>query len=517
MRTAERRLGQLLGGKYRLDEVLATGGMGIVYGGVHVATGRAVAIKLLRPELVHEPDLVRRVSAEARLAVEASHPNVVEVLDAGADEQGVPYLVLERLQGDTLEAWLGERLSLLATVQVLVPIVNALAALHRSGILHRDVKPSNIFVHRDGAGRVTPKLLDFGIAKALEGAGATLTGVALGTPAYMAPEQALGISAAGPGSDVWAVAVVFVRCLTGRLPFAEGVAQRAGVLRGGLTTEHLRDVPAPVVAVLSRALRLDPSERHSSMVEFRSALLGAAASTDASVSWPSESTSGYDADHWALGPSPRAAAPLSQRREQLGRPRDVPTRTLSPVPASPPRRLPWRTLALLALAAMAASMALQVGSGDPRPAGSIRAAAPGLDAFVAALEVPVEEKAGAALDRRPGALGAAASTPAPDASAPAAGSSPRAALAPEPNPSPLAPPGPSSKADPEKLRQAARTRREHLAKESERRGELDRKPEPEAKEDRNRQRESEPRTELDRKAELERAARLGANRSPIIE
>src|SRR5262249_22039583 len=147
----------LLDGKYRLEELLARGGMGLVYAARHQATGRAVAVKLLRAELVTHHDLVRRISGEAQLAVEASHPNVVDVLDAGADPAGIPYLVLERLYGCTLEALIQTPLSLLATAQALMPIMNALGSLHRAGILHRDIKPSNLFLSRDGNGRVTPK------------------------------------------------------------------------------------------------------------------------------------------------------------------------------------------------------------------------------------------------------------------------------------------------------------------------------------------------------------------------
>jgi serine/threonine-protein kinase len=333
--------------------------MGLVYDAVHVTTGRAVAVKLLRPELVMDPALVRRVSEEARLAVEASHPNVVEVLDAGADEQGIPYLILERLYGDVLEAWLREPLTLVATTQVLVPIMGALVALHRSGIVHRDIKPSNIFVHRDVSGRLTPKLLDFGIAKALESSGCTLTGVALGTPAYMAPEQAMGSAAAGPASDLWAMAVVFVRCVTGRLPFTQSIAQRVGILRLGLTPEDLSAIPEPVARVLVRALQLDPSERHASMAEFRSELLGVLVAMAPQHPWPNASTLGYDAEHWSLPPAPgQARAPgAGEERDGLrGRPLDSPTRTLTPLrtglarsASSGPRVVGWVSLTLLCL------------------------------------------------------------------------------------------------------------------------------------------------------------------------
>jgi eukaryotic-like serine/threonine-protein kinase len=167
------RIGTLLGGKYRIEALLAVGGMGIVYAARHQQTARAVAVKLLRRELATRPDLVRRVSAEARLAVEAAHPNVVEVLDAGADEQDVPYVVLERLYGKPLDALISEPLRISSMAQAIVPVINALVRLHAAGIVHRDIKPSNIFISGRAGERITPKLLDFGIAKALEGASAT--------------------------------------------------------------------------------------------------------------------------------------------------------------------------------------------------------------------------------------------------------------------------------------------------------------------------------------------------------
>jgi eukaryotic-like serine/threonine-protein kinase len=294
VRAAELASGRLLSGKYQLNERIATGGMGIVFAGVHLATGRKVAIKRLRPELSHQPELAQRVCAEA------------------------PFVVLERLSGDTLEAWLSKPLPLLPTVQVLLPIVNALVSLHQLGIVHRDIKPSNIFVHSDSAERVTPKLLDFGIAKALAEAGLTLTGVVLGTPAYMAPEQALGAAAVSPANDIWAIAVVFVRCLTGKLPFTREALQRVGLLRNGLSHQDLDGVPEPLALVLAKALHLEPSERHSSMDQFRELLLQALRSIDPSAAWPGESTSGYDRGSCTLPAACGVRSPQPQSDSEFG-------------------------------------------------------------------------------------------------------------------------------------------------------------------------------------------------------
>ncbi len=250
--------------------MLALGGMGVIYSACHELTGRSVAIKLLRPELATRPELMRRVSIEARLAVEASHPNVVEVLDAGADELGIPYVALERLYGRPLEELLGERLSLLAAVQALMPVINALVALHEAGIVHRDIKPSNIFSSCE-AERAVPKLLDFGIAKASSSADSTLSSVAVRTPSYMAPEQALGCVAPGPAADVWSMAVVLVRCLTGRLPFAAVREKGPSASSFAFDAASADGVPRPIVEVLARALQLDPRDRFRNMAELRSA------------------------------------------------------------------------------------------------------------------------------------------------------------------------------------------------------------------------------------------------------
>ena len=334
------RIGKLLAGKYRLEVLLACGGMGLVYGARHQTTGRAVAVKLLRPELVAKTDFVRRVAVEARLAVEASHPNVVEVLDAGADADGTPFLVLERLYGQTLEALLVRPLSLLTAAQAVVPVMNALVSLHDAGIVHRDIKPANLFLSVQSEGRVTPKLLDFGIAKVLEGATVTRSGIALGTPAYMAPEQALGCSTVGPATDVWAIGVVLARCLTGQLPFEGKASSRVGALRSGLNPEDLAGVVEPVARVLMQALRFEPIERFASMLEFRAALLGALNDADPTQNWPgagsvsfatpeSELVTWVNAATAEAGGEAPGAAELAEAAH--GRSEDVATQTLASV------------------------------------------------------------------------------------------------------------------------------------------------------------------------------------------
>jgi hypothetical protein len=343
---------RLIGGKYWLSELLAAGGMGLVYAAVHQETGRAVAVKLLRSELMTHPDIVRRVTVEARLAVKASHPNVVEVLDAGTDEHGEPYLVLERLYGRPLEALLAEPLSLLSTTQVLVPVINALAMLHRVGILHRDIKPGNIFLHRAVDGRVTPKLLDFGIAKALARDGGAFTSAGLGTPAYMAPEQALGRQVGGPSADVWSMGVVFVRCLTGRLPFSDAGVGRDLLLRSSLRPEHLPGVPEDVAALLIRALAFEPSERPADLNEFRHELSRALYRTDGNAAWPDESSVSYPPSEFDLAKAVAVEPISAPALAAVACPRLVITRTLTGARANERHRgvsRPWRVPLVVAL------------------------------------------------------------------------------------------------------------------------------------------------------------------------
>jgi len=390
MRRADARIGRILGGKYRMERLLAAGGMGFVYAARHEVTGRAVAIKLLRPELVTRPDLVERVSREARLAVHAAHPNVVEVLDAGADAAGMPYLVLERLYGHALEAVLDRPLSLRCTLEALVPVGNALAALHQAGIVHRDLKPSNIFLSCEEGGRVTPKLLDFGIAKVLETSGSTLTGVTLGTPAYMAPEQLL-CSVASPASDVWSLAVVYVRCLTGRLPFVD-LAQRGLLAFGsGIRATELDGVPEPIARVLALALRFEAAERPGSADLFRTQLLAALREVGPGQSWPDASSIGFAQHESELGSALKGAATAAggegTSRAALGRPRDVLTRTLSHAWQSVWLRRPrWqRAFALLlsvgvlmlARGGPAARLHTPGTAPEPHQAGSLEVDAPG--------------------------------------------------------------------------------------------------------------------------------------------
>lgn len=270
--TEDERVGTVLAGKYRVKSLLARGGMGLVFTGEHTWTGRSVAIKLLPPSHVGGVASAERFLREGRAATTLRHPHVVEVLDMGQADDGALFMALELLEGTDLERVrdaLGP-LDARTVVSLLTPIVDALATVHERGFVHRDLKPSNVFLAALPDGRVVPKLLDFGITKALEGeASATATGIIVGTPHYMAPEQASGEGDVGPPADVWALGVVLYQLLSGCFPYDAG--SPTAILIAILQTTHrpLRDVapstPPAVADAVERLLARDPSSRPSDL------------------------------------------------------------------------------------------------------------------------------------------------------------------------------------------------------------------------------------------------------------
>ncbi len=239
--------GEMVAGRYRLGDPLGNGGMAEVFDAMDERLERPVAIKLLRTELSGDPGLRRRFEIEARAAARLVHPNVVGVFDTG-EAGGRPYIVMERLPGDTLADRLREgRMDEPGTRRLASEVLGALAAAHAAGILHRDVKPSNILWARDGSAKVA----DFGIAKGTERTldnqtgDITATNLVIGTPAYLAPERLLGHPAT-PRSDLWSLGAVLYEALAGVRPFPSATA-----------LVHDPDQPE-VVPLESRRPGLDP-------------------------------------------------------------------------------------------------------------------------------------------------------------------------------------------------------------------------------------------------------------------
>jgi serine/threonine protein kinase len=277
-------LGSTLRGTYRILRALDQGGMGMVFEAEHMRLKRRLAVKVLAQHLAKDAHALARFNREAEIISQLQHPHVVQVTDFDTTEAGEPYLVMELLAGRSLAARLeAERcLPISDAVRIAYQVSSGLAAAHAANIVHRDLKPANIFLAEVVAGQgAVVKLLDFGISKRA-GAGKGLTGEydILGTPDYMAPEQALGKTAqVDHRGDQYALAVITYEMLAGRTPFAGDDVME--VLRQVISAEPppieqlAPHVPSEVGEVLRRALAKDPERRFASITEFASALLRA--------------------------------------------------------------------------------------------------------------------------------------------------------------------------------------------------------------------------------------------------
>jgi serine/threonine protein kinase len=253
-------------GRYRLGERLGRGAMGVVYAATDEALGRPVAIKVMLTNLEADPSMRERFYREARVTGQLVHPNIVTVFDLGED-RGRPYLVMERLHGAPLIDLLRQPAPGLFDIKVdwMLQTCDGLQAAHDRGVVHRDVKPSNLFVQHDGG----LKVLDFGLAL-LAASTLTASGMLVGTPEYMSPEQARG-DATDARSDLFSAAGVFYFILTGRPPFPETDLSRMLDLivhrPPAPLAEH--EAPASLSRVLMKALSKDPGERQQSCAELR--------------------------------------------------------------------------------------------------------------------------------------------------------------------------------------------------------------------------------------------------------
>lgn len=277
-------MARVLAERYELRRRLAVGGMAEVYEAHDTRLGRAVAVKVLRTDLP-DPRARDRFEHEARVAAVLHHPNVVTVYDVG--EEGTrPFIVMELVDGDDLADHLarsGPR-SVPEAVRILDGVLRALEAAHAHGIVHRDVKPGNVLLGRDGR----PRLADFGIAKAMAAATTDLTqaGQVIGTPRYLSPEQRRG-EAATPRSDLYAAGMVLYEVLTGAAPTVDDtlLAGTAGAGRPALPPVRLRrpELSPALAAVVDRAVAFEPADRFADAASMRAALVAAAAGT---APWP---------------------------------------------------------------------------------------------------------------------------------------------------------------------------------------------------------------------------------------
>lgn len=259
--------GAMLTDRYRLSHRIAVGGMGEVWEALDTRLDRQVAVKVLKAELSGDPEFAQRFRAEARTTASLNHPGIAGVHDYGETATTVgghadtAFLVMELVAGEPLSAVIAQRGRLPAdeTLDIIEQAGNALQAAHQRGLVHRDVKPGNILITADG----TVKLTDFGIAKAVDAAPVTRTGMVMGTAHYISPEQASGADA-GPASDVYSLGVVGYECLAGQRPFQSDSAVTVAMM-------HIRDAPPPlppdvpngVRSLIEATLSKDPKQRYA--------------------------------------------------------------------------------------------------------------------------------------------------------------------------------------------------------------------------------------------------------------
>lgn len=333
MKNLDVLVGQQLDGKYQLEGLIGRGGMGAVFRARHIGTERQVALKVISPELTSHPEAIGRFEREARAAGRLQHPNVVNVTDFGVASTGggsIAYLVMEHLSGFTLGEFLARetRLALSSVVDIIEQVALALQAAHSQGVIHRDIKPDNIWLEPDPRGGYKVKVLDFGVAKLRDeqdsasiaashdssmadpsstavddqtivhtgaddmatlvrdhssptGAGAqssspaiTVAGSVIGTPAYMSPEQCRG-DVLDPRSDIYSLAVVAYQMLTGERPFAGNTLQLISMhLNDSPPDLHEKrpDLPEGVTTLVMSALSKDPEQRPSTAIGLAGAL-----------------------------------------------------------------------------------------------------------------------------------------------------------------------------------------------------------------------------------------------------
>jgi serine/threonine-protein kinase len=280
--------GRIFAGKYRIERALGRGGMGVVLAARHELLGHEVAIKVLGHELQEDAEARVRLLREARAAAKLRSDHVARVFDVGLQPDGAPFVVLEKLEGETLAERLERRgpLPVEDVVRFVLEACEALAEAHHAGIVHRDVKPSNLFVETVAVGaaagrspRERIKVLDFGIAKAPRAAefdAQTTTG-ALGSPRYMSPEQMRSTRLVDARTDVWSLGVTTFELLTGAAPFRGDTlpALATSILMDPIPSlrAHRPDVPERLDAIVTRCLAREPNERFADAAELEAALL----------------------------------------------------------------------------------------------------------------------------------------------------------------------------------------------------------------------------------------------------
>jgi serine/threonine-protein kinase len=276
------RVGSVLAGRYRIDGVIGSGGMGVVTAASDLGSGRDVAIKLMSPKACGRPELRHRFFREARISAALRSRHLVRVYEVSSAEAAVPYIVMERLEGRDAHALLDdeERLAPARSVDIVLQSIEALSHAHGAGIVHRDLKPSNLFLS-GSAERPLVKVLDFGVAKVAFGIGGvrdeqSSAGTLIGTLQYMAPEQMISPQEVDPRADVWSLGVILYELITGERPFEGNTLGRlAGKVRYQepvAPTRWCPEIPIELERVVMRCLRKERAQRYAGVDDLARAL-----------------------------------------------------------------------------------------------------------------------------------------------------------------------------------------------------------------------------------------------------
>ena len=386
-------VGTVIAGKYRIEARLGRGGMGTVWSCTHLALGDRMAVKIVSTSTALSQEVRSRFSREARASARLKSRFSVQVFDSGELPHGTPYIVMEYLEGETLRQHLRRvtRLSLPETVGILTQVARGLQRAHESGIVHRDIKPDNVFLAQTPDDGIVAKVFDFGVAKLMDAANGseTVAGMFIGTPQFMSPEQAMGRLDVDHRTDVYSLGVLAYRMLTGRSLFdtSSTTALLLNICKGPLPQlrDQLPDLPADVEVWFQRTCARDRDLRFGSASECAEALLVAAGMSISKLALPDSYVSGT---HLARGSGLSTPVPTTE----LPRGTPVPATELppgTPVPAAPapylspmdPRSISaigagpsWRSVALVvgvlgAVAVLVISVVILRWAHEPRADG----------------------------------------------------------------------------------------------------------------------------------------------------
>jgi serine/threonine protein kinase len=355
--------GDIIADKYRVDGQLGEGGMAVIFAAHHLLLDKPIAVKLLSPDLPRLPQIIERFLTEARAAARVDSPNVARVMDVGVLVNGLPYMVMERLDGCDLEELLTleKRLSIGDAVDYVLQALQGLAHAHTLGVVHRDLKPANLFLAHQADGTAIIKILDFGIARVDKTTRVTQQGQAVGSPTYMSPEHIRNDEVVDHRTDIWAMGVVLYELLTGQPPIEEdGVGETlAAVLsKKAAPPRTLRpEIPPALDAAIMKCLEHDPAQRWSDVAKLAQAIApfgtGACAALPAAIEQTMrQQLRRYSGRAFLVRPPTPAAAmaPVRPAVSATSVTQEAVTEDSLPPELRPGRRKLWMLLAVVATA-----------------------------------------------------------------------------------------------------------------------------------------------------------------------